>query len=223
MKTITDKALLHKLLIENQVENFFPDYCVSHLQLLLFDKGETLCTQGHALNHLYVTLTGSVKIMRRLADGKEHILETHRGSTLVGDIEFLTNELAVASVIMLEESYVVQLSLSQKERLLNDATFLYQLGNRLASNFYQQNIRTTTNISYSVKERLATYILEVADQDGNFTLDLSLLADVFGTSYRHMHRVLNQLVTIGCFERTAFKRYHILDKNKLVQFLIDDS
>lgn len=109
-------------------------------------------------------MQGNIKIVRRLFNGKEHILETHNGPILIGDIELMTDQKAVTSVIVLDEAYVVQLPLTHKESLLTDADFLYHIGRGLAQNFYKQNITSTTNITYTVKERLASYLIAHENQ-----------------------------------------------------------
>ncbi|MGT2933579.1 Crp/Fnr family transcriptional regulator [Streptococcus catagoni] len=221
MKIINDYKLLQSFLYNKKLDGFFPEAYHQNLQLLLYQKGETICQQGQDVKALSYTVTGSVKITRRLTNGKEHILETHARPCIVGDIELMTNQQAVTSVIALEETYLIQMPLTDKENLLKDPQFLYQIGQKLADNFYQQNIRSTTNISYTVKERLASHILKNADTN-RFILNLPLLADSFGTSYRHLHRVIQQLVSENIIERSAFKEYQILDHKKLENLASDD-
>ncbi|MCK1158711.1 helix-turn-helix domain-containing protein [Streptococcus uberis] len=84
----------------------------------------------------------------------------------------------------------------------------------MANNFYQQNVKSTQNMGYTVKERLARHILD-QENNGVFGLELSLLADSFGTSYRHLHRVIQQLISQNIIERQAFKSYCITDFKSL--------
>lgn len=221
MKTISDKELLGSLLKKHKLEHFFPAEYHQHLQLLLFRKGQAICLQDQDITFIGYTVSGSVKIVRRLFNGKEHILETQSNPCIIGDIELMTDQKAVTSVIALEDTYFIQLPLRNKTELLKNPDFLYQIGHELASHFYQQNIRSSTNISYSVKERLASYILE-NENEGQFTLNLTLLADSLGTSYRHLHRVLSQLINQQIIERRAFKNYYILDKSKIEKLTIHD-
>ncbi|EGJ28329.1 cyclic nucleotide-binding domain protein [Streptococcus porcinus str. Jelinkova 176] len=44
---------------------------------------------------------------------------------------------------------------------------------------------------------------------------MTLLADSFGTSYRHLHRVIAQLLEAKIIEKVSFKYYHILFKETL--------
>ncbi|MGT2935848.1 cyclic nucleotide-binding domain-containing protein [Streptococcus castoreus] len=219
MNTILDTNLLTYYLNKCRLADFFPEANHQQLQLVHYKKGEAICLQDQDLKALHYLVQGSIKIVRRLFNGKEHILKTHTKPILIGDIEFMTRQKAVTSVIVLDEAYVIQLPLTDKKSLLSDASFLYHIGRGLAQNFYQQNITSTTNITYTVKERLASHIIE--NQINNQChLNLTLLADRFGTSYRHLHRVLNQLIVQGLIERTSFKTYRILNQKALLHLSV---
>ena len=87
----------------------------------------------------------------------------------------MTNQPAGSSVIALEEVQAVQLPLNNKEELLKDPVFLYQIGRNLAMALHKQGITASTNASYSVKERLATHILN-SEEENIFQLSTSILA-----------------------------------------------
>lgn len=221
MKTISDKNLLKHYLHNQQLDRFFPTFVHDQLQLVVYEKGEAICIQDQELHALFYLVKGTIKIVRRLFNGKEHVLESHSRPSIIGDIELMTDQNAVTSVIVLKEAHVIQLPLTQRTQLLQDAAFLYQIGKGLAQNFYKQNLISTTNMGYPVKERLASYILAIAE-DGHFTLNTSLLADSFGTSYRHLHRVINQLVGDHIIERLAFKQYTITNHSALVKLAVQE-
>lgn len=216
MKTITNKEILEQLLREYDLEDFFPQSLRSELTLLRYQKGQIICHQDQKISFLAYALGGNVKIVRRLSNGKEHVLESYKQPCIIGDIEILTNQKSVTSVIALEETYVIQLNNITKEKLLANPNFLYQISQELAKNFYKQNIKSTQNVTYTVKERLAKHILE-SQSDGHFQLNLPLLADSFGTSYRHLHRVINQLKQAEIIETKSFKNYQILNPKALTE------
>ncbi|MGC4440697.1 cyclic nucleotide-binding domain-containing protein, partial [Streptococcus suis] len=97
-----------------------------------------------------------IKVVRRLYNGREHILDTKTAPALIGEIELLTQQKNVSSVVTLTKVTIAKLPLAHLEDdLLNDASFLLNIGKELAQALYQQNIRSTTNITYTLKERLA--------------------------------------------------------------------
>ena len=199
---------------------FLPPY-LNQLQKVTFQKNDYICTQGQAITELTYILSGKVKIVRSLFNGKEHILETLNQPQILGDVELMTNQPAGSSVIALEEVQAVQLPLNNKEELLKDPVFLYQIGRNLAMALHKQGITASTNASYSVKERLATHILN-SEEENIFQLSPSILASRFGTSYRHVQRVIKQFIDQGIIEKEAFKTYRILERQTLEKLAFID-
>ena len=207
--------------IRPQLEQVFSASYLSQLQKVTFQKNDYICTQGKAITELTYILSGKVKIVRSLFNGKEHILEMLNQPQIFGDVELMTNQPAGSSVIALEEVQAVQLPLNNKEELLKDPVFLYQIGHNLAMALHKQGITASTNASYSVKERLATHMLSI-EEEGVFQLSPSILAASFGTSYRHVQRVIKQFIDQGIIEKEAFKTYRILQRQTLEKLAFID-
>ena len=207
--------------IHPQLEQVFSASYLSQLQKVTFQKNDYICTQGQAITELTYILSGKVKIVRSLFNGKEHILEMLNQPQIFGDVELMTNQPAGSSVIALEEVQAVQLPLNNKEELLKDPVFLYQIGHNLAMALHKQGITASTNASYSVKERLATHMLSI-EEEGVFQLSPSILAASFGTSYRHVQRVIKQFIDQGIIEKEAFKTYRILQRQTLEKLAFID-
>ncbi|HEP1417690.1 TPA: transcriptional regulator [Streptococcus pyogenes] len=72
------------------------------------------------------------------------------------------------------------------------------------------------NITYTVKERFASYTLE-AQANQEVHLNLTLLANRFGTSDRHLKHVLKRII-----ERICFKTYRIADLDALTQLSVNN-
>ena len=207
--------------IRPQLDQVFPAPYLNQLQKVTFHKNDYICTQGKAITELTYILSGKVKIVRSLFNGKEHILEMLNQPQIFGDVELMTNQPAGSSVIALEEVQAVQLPLNNKEELLKDPVFLYQIGHNLAMALHKQGITASTNASYTVKERLATHMLSI-EEEGVFQLSPSILADSFGTSYRHVQRVIKQFIDQGIIEKEAFKTYRILQRQTLEKLAFID-
>ena len=207
--------------IRPQLDQVFPPPYLNQLQKVTFQKYDYICTQGQAITELTYILSGKVKIVRSLFNGKEHILEMLNQPQIFGDVELMTNQPAGSSVIALEEVQAVQLPLNNKEELLKDPVFLYQIGHNLAMALHKQGITASTNASYSVKERLATHMLSI-EEEGVFQLSPSILAASFGTSYRHVQRVIKQFIDQGIIGKEAFKTYRILQRQTLEKLAFID-
>lgn len=89
--------------IRPQLDQVFPPPYLDQLQKVTFQKNDYICTQGKAITELTYILSGKVKIVRSLFNGKEHILEMLNQPQIFGDVELMTNQPAGSSVIALEE------------------------------------------------------------------------------------------------------------------------
>lgn len=218
MKQIKNPSLRHAFINSPAIQDLFPEKFQAQLQLVTYQAGESICQQGEQLDYLSVFLQGKIKVLRRLFNGREHIFGIYDKPNIIGDIELMTKEHAVSSVVALEESWVLQLPLHNTVELLSDTTFLYNIGKSLAHILYAQGIQSATNVGYSVKERLATHILSI-EQEGYFRLELATLADSFGTSYRHLLRVIQEMLVLDILSKEK-KIYHIEQKGKLEKWAI---
>ncbi len=222
MKRIHDRDVIQSYIRQYQddVKQYFSEKYFDSFELLEYAPSETVCRQGQYLEGLYFLLTGEIKIIRILGNGKELILNTYETPCPIGEIEFLLEKPVISSVVTQKKSLLLYLPAPgpQKE-LLADARFLYAVAHSLADNIYQLDLNNSVNLIYSVKERLATYILSV-EKNGFFTLNLTTLANSIGTSYRHLLRVVNQLVSGGIIER-QHRAYCILDFDGLLRYAVD--
>lgn len=218
MEIIKDTQLIQNFLQSPEVRQIFPEKYYPQLRLVSYEAGQALCQQEDHLIALSLVVQGKIKIVRKLFNGKDYILGISNTPNLIGDIELLTGQEIVSSVIALEKIWVVQLPLYNRQELLSDANFLYKVGNGLAKSLYQQNIQAASNIGYSVKERLATHILSIEHQD-IFQLELHLLADSFGTSYRHLLRTIKDFLEEKIIAKEG-KAYKIQDRKVLEKLRI---
>ena len=213
MEIIKNTQHIQNFLALPYIRQVFPENYLSQLRLVTYEATQAICQQDDQLTALSLVVQGKVKIVRRLFNGKEYILDISNTPNLIGDIELLTGQKIVSSVIALEKVWVVQLPLRNRQELLSDPAFLYMVGKGLATSLYQQNIQAAANIGYSVKERLATHILSIENQ-GDFQLELHLLADSFGTSYRHLLRTIKGFIEKNIIKKEG-KHYKICNRQDL--------
>ena len=84
----------------------------------------------------------------------------------------------------------------------------------LAEKLHQINYLAPANFHYSVKERLATHFLEHCDENGILKPKMNQLALRFGISYRHLSRVIKQMIEEGLIQREG-RVYTILDAKRM--------
>lgn len=215
MKKIHHPSQLQTMIADYQLEQVFPKDCLSQLELVLYQAGDYICRQGTEQVVIPYFLKGRLKIVHSLENGSDTILEIQEKPGLLGEIELLLDRVCITSVIADQDSLVVQLSARHfKDRLLLDPTFLRSTAKTLAKKLHQINYFAPANFHYSVKKRVATHFLEHCDEKGTIKPKMNQLALLFGISYRHLSRVIKQMIDEGLIKRDG-RVYTILDRKRM--------
>lgn len=220
MRTLQSKKLITDYIKQCHIERFISPNFFDSLILLECNTGEFICKQEEALENLYFLVSGKIKIIRALPNGKEHILGIREDVCILGEIELMADKPFVSSVAVIQKSHVLVLPVKRlKNQLMNDSSFLHTVSTWMANELYQSDIERISTALCSVKEQLAVHLL-LLNTIEDFSLDCGILADTFGTSYRHLLRVLNQFIKEGVVKRQNHK-YTILDRKKLEAYVTD--
>jgi len=210
MKEIHDRQQLQHYIHSHNIASIFNEQLLPHLSLYSFNQGERICSQGEESNHLYVLVKGKVKIYTTSVDGKTLILSFKKPLEVIGDIEYIRsteilNTVEAVSAVVMIGIHHQWLNKYAKE----DANFLQFLLEILTEKFYVKSKSMSFNIMYSVEVRLASYLLSVSfdDNDPLFqqkisTSSLPDAANLIGTSYRHLNRVIQKFCANGLVERS---------------------
>lgn len=171
-------------------------------------------------NYLFFMVEGRFKVYSNLSNGKKLLLYFSRSFEIMGDLEFLRIENHSVTTEAIERTVCLALNISRsRERLLKDKVFLkallYQVGEKLAKS--SSNI--AINMLYPVENRLSSYIRCMAQENGAktrryFEANLTETAEVLGTSYRQLQRVLKSLCAQNILAKNR-GRYEILDEERL--------
>ncbi|MNM95308.1 Regulatory protein YeiL [compost metagenome] len=210
MKEIHDHALLLQHLRTHQIEAVFNEPMMPHLALYRFDRGEYICTQGQPAEILYVLVKGKVKIYTTSEEGKSLILSFKTPLEVIGDIEYvrgidiINTVEAVSPVIMVGIQYHWLKKYGQDHAPL--LQFLLEI---ITQKFYIKSDFLSFNLLYPVEVRLASYLLSVSYDDADtlfqgqlYTVSLTDTANLIGTSYRHLNRVIRKFCQEGLVERS---------------------
>lgn len=223
MKTVTNPTILQQLIKQHQLDLIFPPDCLAQVQLIRYEEKDYICRQGQELEQISYFLTGKLKILHSLENGFDMILQLQEEAGLLGEVELMLGKSCISSVIAEEESLVVQLPTPRfKKRLLESPLFLRHMGKTLAEKLHYNNRIAPTHIHYSLQQRLATHILRQIKLEPVFRPKLSQLAENFGVSYRHLQRVLKQMVDQGWLVKEK-KSYRVQQLEKLEQVAIRES
>lgn len=219
MKKIEDKEIICNYLKKYKIESIFPEEVSPFLSLDYFDEGEVICSQGQSAGNLYILVKGKIKVYTTSAEGKTLILSFKNPIEIIGDIEYIrgidiinTVE-AVSAVSMISVPYSIL-----KKYAYDYAPLLNFLLDIITKKFQMKNNSLTFNLFYPVEVRLASYLLSVSSQemesldgeDANM-VHIKDAANLIGTSYRHVNRVIQKFLAEGLIER---KKGSILVKDR---------
>lgn len=210
MKEIKDIEQLTSYLHSYQIESVFNDQIMPYLSLYHFEKGELICSQGEPSQNLYVLVKGKVKIYTTSSEGKTLILSFKTPLEVIGDIEYVRGINIINTVEAVSPVRMIGIHHQWLERFGKDyAPFLKFLLDILAEKFYINSNSSRLNLMYPVEVRLASYLLSISFDESNspYKGQISIgslldVANLIGTSYRHLNRVIRQFCTDGLIERT---------------------
>ena len=202
MMEINDRGKLEFFIKMHQIDAIFTEQLLPHLLLYSFDKGELICSQGDPSQYLYILVEGKLKIYTNSPEGKTLILSFKTPLEVIGDLEyvqgidFINTVEAVSSVIMIgvHHRWLKQYG-HDHAPLLN---FLLEI---ITKKFHLKNKSMSFNIMYPVEVRLASYLLSVSVEESELVISIKDAANLIGTSYRHLNRVITQFGEEGLIER----------------------
>lgn len=201
-----------------QLEHIFDASLRKAMHIQTFAPGEALCRQGDVAHELYLLVEGKLKITHMSATGKRLVLSFKHPFDLVGDIEFvrkidLMNTVeAVTPVTVLRIAYP-----DLEEARAHHSAFLLFLLETITKKFELKSHTLSFNLLYPVEVRLASYLLSMTPNTDAFaSKELVDAADLIGTSYRHVNRVLRHFVDDGLIRRTQHT-IEIIDRDGLME------
>lgn len=219
MKEGKDRGQLFHFLQLHQLESVFHEELQPYLSLYSFEQGELICTCGEPAHYLYVLVKGKIKIYTTSTEGKTLILSFKKPLDAVGDIEYVQGTDILNTVEAVSPVYMIGVHYRWLRKYASDYSPLLQFLLKIISQkFFVKSNSLSFNLMYPVEVRLASYLLSVSfdESDAQFqgqlsTANLGDAANLIGTSYRHLNRVIQQFCREGLIERN---KGFILVKNK---------
>lgn len=207
MKEIIDMDRINQYFNQFGLEDVFPEPLRQHLAIYRFEPEEALCLQGGEPQFLFLLVQGKVKVYTTSTEGKTLLISFTTPLGVIGEIECLRgreNLNTVTAVSSVETIGVHKRWLSQYGE---EASFLRFLLDMVSEKFYMKSISLSSNLLYPVEVRLASYLLSVSfdDEKGSYPgvsmANIKDTANLIGTSYRHLNRVLQSFCSSGLVER----------------------
>lgn len=222
MKQINDIHRMNYYTKKYEIDQLFSEDMKPYMNLFLFKSGEYLCKEGEELSYIFFFVEGKAKVYITLSNGKSLLLCFYQDFTILGDVELVGKKIASTNVQAIEDVYCIGISLEQgRMHLLNDSKFLKIICNSLGEKLIRSSNNSSINLLYPLKNRLASYILaagKARDYEEHrrmeFYGNLTEIAELLGTSYRHLLRTLNELTRIGVLKKRNIG-FEVIDLEQL--------
>lgn len=200
---------IDEYLRSHRVATLFTNEIIPYLNLFEFEKGEQICSQGEPVEYLYILVKGKLKIFTTSEDGKTLILSFKTPIEVIGDIEYVQEIDTINTVEAVSSVVMIGVRQTVVRRFLKDhSPFLQFLLKIITRKFYIKSQFMRHNILYPVETRLASYLVSVAYDENEAlvngkvsTSNLTDIANLIGTSYRHLNRVIKDFCIKGLVER----------------------
>ncbi|OBZ14655.1 hypothetical protein A8L34_12095 [Bacillus sp. FJAT-27264] len=224
MQMIYDREAVRHLAEKNGLVEIFGSPMIESMELRLYGDGEAVCSVGDKLEYLFILVQGNLKIHTLLPNGKSMLVRFARPMSIIGDVELLREYPVKNQVESVGDSLIL---LASRRRLLKEmehnAVLLRFLYGELSHKLYTLGQTSALNLLYPVENRFASYLLSLfTDNEGRRYVDeirtstLTETAELLGTSYRHLNRIVRRFIEQGIIER-KHGRLSILDEGKLAE------
>ena len=215
MKEIIGETKILNYLVEYKIESIFTDVVKEQLSLYSFGKGEILCSKGDQLQSLYIIVNGKLKIFTTSPEGNTLIVRFKTPLAIVGDIEYVSGMSVLNTVEAVSEGELIAVRFDVLRTMEStQVEFLQFLLKIITQKLYSESQSSSLNLLLPVEVRLASYLLSLSsDGEGSIyhkemrTSNLTEVAALIGTSYRHLNRVIQKLAFEGIVERKKGSLY----------------
>ncbi|MGM0896973.1 MAG: Crp/Fnr family transcriptional regulator [Bacillota bacterium] len=208
---------INEYLHQYELADLFPPGVIDSMHIESFAAGHRLFSQGDAADTLYLLVEGKLKISMLSPEGKRLILAFKTPFDIVGDIEyvqkcpFINTVEAVTDLVLLRVPHK-----ALDHEMSGNALFQQFLLETITRKFVTKAQELNFNLLYAVDVRVASYLLSMTpDKPRLDSPSLVDMADLIGTSYRHLNRVLQKFEQSGWIQRNNGK-IDLLDRDALL-------
>lgn len=222
MQKLKDGSLIKKYMDAYGIQKLFKCDVFEQMQLFTYRKNEFIVNCGDDLDFFMFFVEGTAKVFTPLKNGKTLMLRFYHPLKLIGEVEMLNGDKATCSIQTITHSSVLALPMSfVRANCREDTAFLQCTLASLADKLSTFSKSSAINLLYSLENRLASYVLatlscDEGDQEEKavFKCNLTQLAELLGTSYRHLLRVINHFCEENILKREK-GGFTVLDRKAL--------
>jgi len=167
-----------------------------------YEPGALITREDEPINHLYFILEGNAWIYQNQANGRAYLFQVYSPGGIIGDIEYFLRCTASCSVKATSSVQVGTITFDLLRLFCKDNSYLLKaLAAGLAEKLRSNSFDAARNMSFPLVNRLAYYLKAMNCKTvprGKF----EEIADLLGTTKRHLRRVISQLEEKGIVRRT---------------------
>lgn len=209
MKFIQDLKLLESKLREYHIEKMFDQEKQIPFTLQQYGPDEIILLEGIELESLLFLVEGKVKITSSVETGKSLLLRFVQPFSIIGDIELIRDVPVQSQVKAVNECLFIGLHFDYiKQHEMDNPKFLHILLEHVSYKLQTCTTASRVNLLASVENKFASYLMSTIspEPDNNFGIELKTsnikeVADLLGTTYRHLNRVIHSLSQKKIIER----------------------
>lgn len=193
----------------NEFKMLFPHFAFlaedysSPLSFKGWEPGEYVVRSGEVIDRLFFLISGMTRIFTTLYNGREFLYRIYRPGSIIGDIEYFLDIPAVCSVQCIDPATIGSIPRAALREMgcARGLEAITELGAGLAEKLKRNSLSEAVNSSYPAENRLAAYFLSLPSGEPH-PGTLGDLAVWLGTSYRHLLRLVSQLVETGAVNKS---------------------
>lgn len=199
-KTIDHKYALETLEHLN-IDYNLPTEALDVMEVHTYNKGEIICFTGVELEYFYILTKGRFKVYTVQENGKSLLLRFYEPGNVIGDMELFNDKKADCHVeaINTVELLAIPFDILEKHSIGNTDLLIF-ICKSLSIKLRNASTASSINLTYPLQNRFASYLVATTDEYTKEALTAEKfidLADMLGTTYRHLHRVMKEFVEQG--------------------------
>lgn len=189
-------------------------------------RTSTLFAEGDPADHLYVVLSGKIKLIRHAGDGREKLVDLLGPSDQFGDVSLLDSTPRTATAVVVTDARLARLSKAAlHEWIARHPQLATQLLRVVAHRLRRTHADLSNLVFVDTSGRVATELLRLAQRFGvpyhdevriEHDLTQTELAQLVGASRETINKILSNYATRG-WVRLETKCVVILDHERLAQ------
>lgn len=223
MQSMIDPEAVQRLADRNGLGKIFSSTDIAAMELRRYGDGEVICSVGDRLESMFILMEGKLKIHTLLPNGKSMLVRFARPMSVIGDVELLRQYPVKNEVVSVGSSLLLVASRKMPAGAGGEYGVAAFSDGELSHKMYTLGQTSALNLLYPVENRFASYLMSLFEEtvggqrvEEIRTSSLTETADLLGTSYRHLNRIVRRFIDEGIIERKR-GRLSVLDQTRLAQ------